>query len=101
MVTKEKQPEMTKGYPIFEWIPGIQITDQCDKAQREEEEISSKHEDNHDDDITENGEEEEIIEEDIYEDEHPSDRYNYPSNNVIKNQDQNDQEHATIENESP
>ena len=26
---------------------------------------------------------------------------NYPSNNIIKNQDQNDQEDATIENEVP
>ena len=33
--TKEKQPEMTKGYPIFEWIPGIPITDKDDKTQSE------------------------------------------------------------------
>ena len=25
--TKEKEPEITQGYPIFEWIPGIPITD--------------------------------------------------------------------------
>ena len=40
LATKENQPEMTKGYPIFKCIPGIPITDK----------------DEHDDDITENGE---------------------------------------------
>ena len=54
--TKEKQPEMTKGYPIFEWIPVIPITDKDDETQSEEDELSSTHEDEHDDDITENGE---------------------------------------------
>ena len=53
--TKEEHPEMTKGYPIFEWIPGIPITDKDDETQSEEDEISSTHEDKHDDDITENG----------------------------------------------
>ena len=33
--TKEKHPEMTKGYPIFEWIPGISITDKDNKTQSE------------------------------------------------------------------
>ena len=37
---------MTKGYPIFEWIPGIPII----------EKNLQQHEDKHDDDITENGE---------------------------------------------
>ena len=27
---KVKHPEMTKEYPIFEWIPGIQIVYQAD-----------------------------------------------------------------------
>ena len=27
LATKEKNPEMTKGYPIFECIPGIPITE--------------------------------------------------------------------------
>ena len=47
---------MTKGYPIFEWIPVIQITDKYYETQIEEDEISSTHEDNHDDNITGNGE---------------------------------------------
>ena len=56
LYTKEKQPEMTMRYPIFEWIPGVPITDKDDETQSEEDEISSTHEDEHDDDITENGE---------------------------------------------
>ena len=40
LATKDKQPEMTKGYPIFEWIPGIPITDKYDETQSEEYEIS-------------------------------------------------------------
>ena len=40
---------MTKGYPIFEWIPGISITDKDDKTQTEDDEISSTNEDNHND----------------------------------------------------
>ena len=47
---------MTKGYTIFQWIPGIPITDKYDGTQSEEDEISSIHEDEHNDDITENGE---------------------------------------------
>ena len=31
--TKENQPEMTKGYPIFEWIPGIPITNKDNETQ--------------------------------------------------------------------
>ena len=27
--TNEKYPEVTKGYPIFKWIPGIPITYQA------------------------------------------------------------------------
>ena len=49
---------MTKGYPIFEWIPGIPITDKYEETQSEEDEISSTQEDNHDDYITESGDEE-------------------------------------------
>ena len=52
---------MTKGYPIFEWIPGIPITDKDDETQSEEDEISSIHEDKHDYDITENVEYDESI----------------------------------------
>ena len=66
LATKEKEPEITKGYPIFEWIPGIPITDNDDEIQSEEYEISSTYKDEHNDDITENGEEEERIEEDTY-----------------------------------
>ena len=62
---------MTKGYPIFEWIPGILITEKYDKTQSEEDEISSTNENKHDDNITENGEYEESTEEETYEDEHP------------------------------
>ena len=62
LATKEKQPEMTKGYPIFEWIPGIPITDKDDETKSEEDQRSSTHEYEHDDDITENGEDEEITE---------------------------------------
>ena len=54
--TKQKQPEITKGYTIFEWSPGIPITDKDNKTQSEEDEIYSTHEDENDDDITENGE---------------------------------------------
>ena len=90
---------MTKGYPVFEWSPGIPITDKDYETQSEEDEISSTHEDEHNDDITKNGEYEKIIEEETYEDEPPSDRENDPSNDIIKNQDQNDQEDATIEND--
>ena len=53
---------MTKGYPIFELIPGTPITDKDDETKSEEDEISSTHEDKHDDNITENGEEEENTE---------------------------------------
>ena len=35
LATKDKHPEMTKGYPIFEWIPGIPITDKDDETQNE------------------------------------------------------------------
>ena len=101
MATNEKQPEMTKGYPIFEWSEGVPITEKYNKTQSEEDEISSTHEDKQDDDITENREDEERIKEETYKDEHPSDRENEPSNNIITNQDQNDQEDATIENDGP
>ena len=92
---------MTKGYLIFEWSPGISITDEEYQKQIEEDKISSSHEDEHDDDITENGEYEESIKEETYKDEHISDRLNDPSNYIIKNQDKNDQGDATIENDGP
>ena len=62
---------MTKGYPIFEWIPGIPITDKDYKTQNEDNEVSSIHEDKANDDITENGGEEKNIKEDTYEDDYP------------------------------
>ena len=54
---------MTKGCPIFEWSPGIPITDKDDETQNEEDEIASTHGDEDNDYITENVEEGEIIEE--------------------------------------
>ena len=48
LATKEKQPEMTKGYPLFKWIQGIPIIDKYDETQIEEDEISSTHQDEHD-----------------------------------------------------
>ena len=57
---------MTKGYPIFEWIPGIPITDKDDQTQSEEDEISSTHKDEHDDEITKKIEDEESIEDGNY-----------------------------------
>ena len=52
LATKEKHPEMTKRYPIFECIPGTPITDKDNKTQSEEDEIYETHEYKHDDDIT-------------------------------------------------
>ena len=46
---------MTKGYPIFEWIPGIPITDKDYKTQNEDNDISSTNEDEDNFDIIENG----------------------------------------------
>ena len=43
---------MTKEYRIFEWSPGISITEKDDETQSEEDEISSTHEDENDDYIT-------------------------------------------------
>ena len=34
---------MTKGYPIFECIPGSPITDKDNKTQNEDNEIASTH----------------------------------------------------------
>ena len=56
LATKEKHPDMTKGYPIFECSPGIQITYKDDKTQNEDGGIASTHEDEDNDNITENGE---------------------------------------------
>ena len=58
---------MTKGYPIFEWIPGIPIIDQAyDEHQTADNEIASTYGNDDDDDITKNGEKEESIEEKAY-----------------------------------
>ena len=35
MATKEKQPEMTQGYPIFEWSPSLPIKDKEYETQSE------------------------------------------------------------------
>ena len=65
--TKDKHPEITKGYPIFECIPGIPITDQAyNRHQTEDYEIASTHGNKDDDDIAEYWEEEKIIEEESY-----------------------------------
>ena len=63
LATKEKKPEMTKGYPIFQCSPGIPITYKDNETKSEEYKISSTNKDEHDDDINENGEDEESIEE--------------------------------------
>ena len=99
LATKEKHPEMTKRYTIFEWIPGILITDKDDETQSEEYGISSTHEDEHYEDITENGEYEESTEKVTYEYEHPLDKEDDPSNDIIKNQDQNDHDDTSKKND--
>ena len=43
---------MTKGCPIFEWIPGIPITDKDDKTKNKDDQIASTHEDEENYDIT-------------------------------------------------
>ena len=48
--TKGKNQEMTKGYPIFEWSPGIKILDQADSEPENEEAPFHINEEN--DDIT-------------------------------------------------
>ena len=75
--------------------------DKDDETQSGEDEIFSTYEYEYHDEITENVEDEESIEEETYEYEHPSDRENDPSNDIIKNQDQNDQEYSIIENDGP
>ena len=98
VATKKNQTEITKGYSIFEWISGIPITDKDDETQNKDNEIASTHKYEGDDDITKNGREEKIIEEETYEDEYPSDRENGLSDNITENQDQTDQEDATVKN---
>ena len=56
LTTKDKQPEMNKGYPFFGWRRGIPITDEDDKTQNKDDEIVSTHKGKEYDDITENGE---------------------------------------------
>ena len=46
---------MTKGYPIFEWSPGIPIKDKYYETQNEDDEIASTYGYQDDDKITENG----------------------------------------------
>ena len=52
LATKQNQPEITKEYPIFEWSPGIPITDKDDKTQSEEDKIYSTHKDKNKYEIT-------------------------------------------------
>ena len=47
--TKENQPEKNKGYPIFEGIPGIPITDKDNATQNKDDAIASTNEDEEDD----------------------------------------------------
>ena len=44
---------MTKGYPFFQWIPGILITNKDNKTQNEDGDIAPTHGDEDNDDITE------------------------------------------------
>ena len=37
LATKKKQPEITKGYPLFEWVLGISIMDQAYRKPENEE----------------------------------------------------------------
>ena len=46
--TKEKQPEMIKGYPIFEWIPVVSIIDQLYSEPKDEEKSFHSNEENDD-----------------------------------------------------
>ena len=39
LATKDNHPEITKGYPIFEWIPGNPITYKDKETQNEDNEI--------------------------------------------------------------
>ena len=55
LATKEEQSKMTKGYPIFEWIPGIPIIDKYNETKHEDNKIVSTHEYDKYNDITENG----------------------------------------------
>ena len=40
---KENKPEMTKGYPMFWWSPGVPITDKDEKTENEYNKIVSIH----------------------------------------------------------
>ena len=57
---------MTKGYPVFLWIPGIPITKKDNEIQNEDNDIASIHGDEDNDEITENGEDAKITEEVTY-----------------------------------
>ena len=56
LATKGKHLEMTKGYPFFEWSPGIPIMDQYDNNhmhfRESEDEVKSFHSSDTHDDIT-------------------------------------------------
>ena len=70
LATREKQPDMTKGYPIFQWSLGIPIMYQEESKLENEE--APLHRNEEDDDVTEyvqgeeNTEEEEYIGEEQY-----------------------------------
>ena len=69
LTTKENQLEITKGHPIFKWIPGIPIIDKDDKNQNEDDEIAPSHGDEDDYEIPKNEEGEKITEEETYDQE--------------------------------
>ena len=49
LANKDRHLEITKVYPIFEWIPDIPITYKGDETKGKEYEIDSTHEYKHDD----------------------------------------------------
>ena len=81
-------------------IQGTPIKDKDNKTQNEENDIAETHEDDDYNNITKNGEEGESTRKETYDqeqkNEHPSDKGNVLRGIIIKYQDQNDQEDATI-----
>ena len=90
---------MNKEYPIFEWIPGIPITDKYGRPKNKNYIIASTHGDEKDDYFTENGDEGEkknVTYNQQKKYEYPSDRENCLSGNIIKKEDQTDQKDSNI-----
>ena len=101
MTTKEKQPEMTKGSPIFECSPGIPIIEKTTRHKVKKMKYLQDMKTSTMMTSLEMQKTKKAFEEETYEEEHPSDRENDPSNDIIKNQNQNYQEDTTIENDGP